>query len=210
MGGLKGQASISDPTDYQLWTELGLQSEVSKGWTMNLNWQGRWQNNVQDYRGNYLSLGSSFKANKHFKLLGEYRYSDASNRMNHRFTLGMGYEKKIIRGLKINGRLLIQNRIQDFPGEDIPLESALYYRFRVQMNYKFNQRLDGYASVEPILKVGGNFPVDNWRNVIGFKYDVAPLWQVTAFGMVRPDYGKATYNRLYFVTGLGCTYSIKR
>ena len=210
IAGLKCQATLSDPVDYQHWTQLGLQTDLGDKCKLEMDWQGRWQNNARDFRGNYLSLGSSFQANKRFHLLGEYRYSDVSNRFNHRFTLGLNYDKKLAKGLKLNGRILVQNRIQDFPDEDLPVESALYYRLKIQLNYKINKRIDCFASVEPICKVGGDFPVDNWRNTLGVKFDVLPNLKLQVFGMARPDYGKANYNRLYWISGINCTYSIKR
>jgi hypothetical protein len=51
--------------------------------------------------------------------------------------------------------------------------------------------------------------VDNWRDEVGIKWEIKKWLKLNPYFIYRPDYGKATYNRLFYIYGLQLDYSIR-
>jgi hypothetical protein len=108
----------------------------------------------------------------------------------------------------VAGRALIQNQVQDFDDVSLPDQSEGYWRARAQVKYKVNKQLDVYGSVEPIMKFGADFLVDNWRDEVGVKWEIKKGLKLNPYLIYRPDYGKTTYNRLFYIYGLQVEYTL--
>ncbi len=109
----------------------------------------------------------------------------------------------------MGGRVLLQNRVQDSYEPGVVKDNSIFWRVRAQVKYDITTSLDAYASMEPIMKIGGNSFIDNWRNTIGLKYKVNAKTKLDLFYIHRPDYGKKSYNRLYHIVGLNFSYTLK-
>jgi hypothetical protein len=145
---------------------------------------------------------------KHFDLTGEYRLAMVQQGNYNRFSGGLLCDYKW-KNWELGGRALILNQIQDFDDVSKPDQSEGYWRVRAQAKYKINKRLDVYASVEPIMKFGADFVVDNWRDELGVKWQIKKGLKLNPYFIYRPDYGKASYNRLFYIYGLQLDYSIR-
>lgn len=203
------QATKTDPTDAEGWYSASLKLDLPKKWETNLTYEARFYNNLKTYYGSFISLSGTKSVSKVVKLSGEYRVALLEEGITHRYTLGMEATWKFKKKLELATRLQIQNRIQDAYDPLEATDKTLFWRFRTQLKYPLHKDWDIYGSVEPIMEVGGDNFVDNWRNTLGFKYKGLKKTKIDLFYIYRPDYGKKTYNRLYHIIGLNVAYQLK-
>jgi hypothetical protein len=208
VGKIQAQATKADPVDVQGWMGVGANYKLNKQWQFEGDFQSRYFNNVQTHSGNYLSLGVQRKINKHFDATAEYRLAMVQQGNYNRFSGGVLCDFKW-QQWTFAGRALIQNQVQDFDDVSKPDQSEGYWRVRAQVKYKVSKQLDLYGSVEPIMKFGADFLVDNWRDEVGVKWEIKKGLKLNPYFIYRPDYGKATYNRLFYIYGLQLDYSIR-
>lgn len=208
VGEIQAQATKADPVDVQGWMGVGANYKLNKQWQFEGDFQSRYFNNVQSHSGNYLSLGVQRKINKHFDATAEYRLAMVQQGNYNRFSGGVLCDFKW-QQWTFAGRALIQNQVQDFDDVSKPDQSEGYWRVRAQVKYKVSKQLDLYGSVEPIMKFGADFLVDNWRDEVGVKWEIKKGLKLNPYFIYRPDYGKATYNRLFYIYGLQLDYSIR-
>lgn len=208
VGEIQAQATKADPVDVQGWMGVGANYKLNKQWQFEGDFQSRYFNNVQTHSGNYLSLGVQRKINKHFDATAEYRLAMVQQGNYNRFSGGVLCDFKW-QQWTFAGRALIQNQVQDFDDVSKPDQSEGYWRVRAQVKYKVSKQLDLYGSVEPIMKFGADFLVDNWRDEVGIKWEIKKGLKLNPYFIYRPDYGKATYNRLFYIYGLQLDYSIR-
>jgi predicted porin len=208
VGKIQAQATKADPVDVQGWMDVGANYKLNKQWQLEGDFQSRYFNNVQTHSGNYLSLGVQRKINKHFDATAEYRLAMVQQGNYNRFSGGVLCDFKW-QQCTFAGRALIQNQVQDFDDVSKPDQNEGYWRVRAQVKYKVSKQLDFYGSVEPIMKFGADFLVDNWRDEVGVKWEIKKGLKLNPYFIYRPDYGKATYNRLFYIYGLQLDYSIR-
>ena len=208
VGKIQAQATKADPVDVQGWMGVGANYKLNKQWQFEGDFQSRYFNNVQTHSGNYLSLGVQRKINKHFDATAEYRLAMVQQGNYNRFSGGVLCDFKW-QQWTFAGRALIQNQVQDFDDVSKPDQSEGYWRVRAQVKYKVSKQLDLYGSMEPIMKFGADFLVDNWRDEVGVKWEIKKGLKLNPYFIYRPDYGKATYNRLFYIYGLQLDYSIR-
>lgn len=208
VGKIQAQATKADPVDVQGWMGVGANYKLNKQWQLEGDFQSRYFNNVQTHSGNYLSLGVQRKINKHFDATAEYRLAMVQQGNYNRFSGGVLCDFKW-QQCTFAGRALIQNQVQDFDDVSKPDQNEGYWRVRAQVKYKVSKQLDLYGSVEPIMKFGADFLVDNWRDEVGVKWEIKKGLKLNPYFIYRPDYGKATYNRLFYIYGLQLDYSIR-
>lgn len=203
------QTSKADPTDVQGWYNLGVKFNLPKKWSMELEYQTRFINNLSDYNGSYISVTGKRKITKKLDGIGEYRLAMLPAGTYHRFTVGASYTEKL-KPVELGFRLLVQNQLQDFVDPTEPNDQDAYWRFRVQLSYPFSKKVEGYVSTEPVMKFGGNHFVNNWRNTIGFQFKVLKNTKLDFHYIYRPDYAKRTYNRYFHIIGLGLEYAVPK
>lgn len=203
------QATKADPKDAEGWYSASLKLDLPRKWESNLTYESRFYNNLKTYYGTYISLSGTKALSKIVKMSGEYRIAFLTEGITHRYTLGMEGTWKVKKKLELSGRFQLQNRIQDSYDPIEANDKALFWRVRAQAKYPINKNLDMYASVEPIMEVGANQLVDNWRNIIGIKYKIFKRTKLDISYQNRLDYGKATYNRYYNILCVNVSYNLK-
>lgn len=129
--------------------------------------------------------------------------------ITYRYTLEAEATAKLNKKIGVNGRLLFQNRVQDEYDPSIATSTSLFWRVRGLLKLEATNKVDLYASVEPVMEIGGYHFVDNWRDIVGIKFKMNKKTKLDLWYMYRPDYGKSTYNRLFHVLGLNLTYRFK-
>jgi hypothetical protein len=202
------QTSKADPTDLQGWYGGTLDINLPRKWAAELDYQARYFNNIRTFNGSYISVGASKEISDFLSLQAEYRLALVSGVTSHRFSIGAEANREL--GLvDISLRALIQNRVQDFDDVMVQNENSGYWRVRIGAKFGLIKKLDMYVQTEPIMKFGGIYFIDNWRNTLGFKYKLSNQFKLDAYYIYRPDYAKATYNRLYHINGVSIIYSVK-
>jgi hypothetical protein len=153
-------------------------------------------------------LGVIKKIHKNLDLLADYRAAFTQKGVYHRLSFGAEATKNISK-FDFGFRVLIQNQLQDF--NDVTKEDQKngFWRTRLEVNYEVSDFIGIYASSEPIMKFNGVHFVDNWRNTLGLKLNVANRTKLNLYYMYRPDYAKATYDRLFQVVGVNLDYTLK-
>ena len=207
--GTFAQTSKSDPVDGEGWYSATLKLDLPKKWEASFQYEARFWNNLQNYYGSYVSVGANKQINKHLDLSAEYRMAFFDDGITYRYTLGGEANTKLNKKFSGSARLLFQNRVQDEYDPSLATESVIFWRVRGQLKYEASKKIDLYGSVEPIMAIGGNSFVDNWRNIIGVKYKINKKTKVDLSYMYRPDYGKRTYNRTFHVIGFNLSYRLK-
>lgn len=206
---VSAQTSFSDPVDFQGWYGLGVKFNLPKKWTLDVDYQTRFINNLSLYNGSYFSFTGGKKIGKIVELMGEYRLALVKKGTYHRFSIGAEASKKFNK-LSAGFRLLVQNQLQDFVNPSKANDTDAYWRTRFQLKYEIAKDWDLYASTEPIMKFKGNYFVDNWRNTFGVKVKILPHTKLDLFYIYRPDFGKSSYNRYFNIVGFNIDYSVPK
>jgi hypothetical protein len=202
------QTSKADPTDVQGWYGGTLDINLPRKWAAELDYQARYFNNVRTFNGSYISVGASKELSDFLSLQAEYRLALVSGLTSHRVSVGAEASQQFGE-LDISLRALIQNRVQDFDDATISNDHSGYWRVRLGAKVNLVKKLNMYVQTEPIMKFGGVYFIDNWRNTIGFKYKLSKHLKLDAYYIYRPDFAKATYNRLFHINGVSLIYSLK-
>ncbi|MGO4817109.1 DUF2490 domain-containing protein [Flavobacterium sp. W22_SRS_FP1] len=202
------QTSKSHPNDFQDWFGSTLKVDLPNGWEVQTDYQARFINGINTYNASYLSLGGSKKISKNLDLLTDYRAAFKQKGVYHRVTFGAEATKNISK-FDFGLRVLIQNKLQDF--NDVLKEDQRigFWRTRLKIDYEISDFISVYGATEPVMKFNGVHFVDNWRNTLGLKLSIANRTKLNLYYMYRPDYAKATYNRLYQVVGVNLDYKLK-
>lgn len=206
---VNAQTSSSDPVDFQGWYGLGVKFNLPKKWSLDVDYQTRFVNNLSLYNGSYISVTGNKKIGKILELSAEYRLALVKKGVYHRFSFG-GEATKKLNKLDLSFRLLVQNQLQDFLDPNKSNDTDAFWRTRLGLKYEINKVLDIYASTEPIMKFKGNYFVDNWRNTVGFKVKVLPHTKLDLYYIYRPDFGKSSYNRYFNIIGFNIDYSVPK
>lgn len=201
------QTSKADPNDVQGWFSGMLKADLPKKWDLAFEYQNRLVGNLSYSRGSYLSAELNKKLNNIFTATGEFRLAFLDNGTFKRYTIGIEAEAGS-KKWEWNARLLLQNQLQDFADETKDTDG--FWRVRLQLSHPLNDKLGIFASTEPVMRFGGNYFVDNWRNMVGIKWKIAPHTRLDLSYMYRPDYAKATYNRLFHIIGVQLVYKLPK
>lgn len=202
------QTSRSDPNDNQGWYGAKLKLDLPSGWGTSLDYQARFINDFNMYNGSYTTVGATKKIIKHVELQADFRLAVVEKGTYYRGSFGFEASKEI-GNFDFGLRMLVQNQLQDFDDEYKDNQREGYWRAKFETSYAPTEGVDLYVSTEPIMKFGGVRPIDNWRNIVGVKIKVAKRTKLNLFYMYRPDFAKATYNRLFQVVGVNLDYTLK-
>lgn len=153
-----------------LWTGASADIRLAKTWTLNVNTQVRFSDNIQVTRAYLGELGLSYKLNKHWAVSGYYRYTGRLKknkeeggyyyRPYHRFYGELNYDQKIGQGLKLAYRLRYQNQFKDDNSAVVADKS--YLRNKLELSYSNPSRLTPFVSADLFYRI------DNTDNTGGF------------------------------------------
>jgi hypothetical protein len=195
------QTSASDPTDVQAWGGAVLELDLPKGWEASLQYRLRMVDDASSYRGSYLTAEAGYGLTDWLDALGGYRLARVEGGTYHRFALGAEATLDPSDALRFTLRPLLQHQQRTFADDDEQSgDEKTLLRTRLRARHEPTDRLDLYASTEPYFAFGADYPVDNWRNTFGVKYDLTEAVALDLFYIYRPDYARE-YNRTFHVIG---------
>lgn len=199
---LGAQPTRADPVDVQAWYGGALTVDLPRRWETQVDYRVRYQDNASRWLGSYVTTELSRGVGSGWRLGGSYRLAQVGDRTYHRVAAGPSWERRVA-GVRVGARVLAQYQRQTFDGDDEGgSDSDAFVRTRLQLRRPLTRWLRGYVSTEPFFALGGDFPVDNWRNTIGTEWDLGKGRALDLFYIHRPDYGKRSYNRTFHVIGV--------
>lgn len=198
-----GQTSRRDPTDLQGWYGAALVLDLPDGWEGSIQYRLRTVENASDYRGSYLTWEAKHRHLDWLEFQWSYRLARVEDGTFHR--VGIGSELRHDVGqIRLSARSILQYQKQTFADDDA--DANLLLRTRLRARYSLEGGHNLYASVEPYFSFGADYPIDNWRNTIGFQYEIAPGFGADLFYIYRPDYARE-YNRTFHIVGLDLEFT---
>lgn len=206
--GAASQTSRADPEDVQARVGTELTLDLPNRWKASLQYQFRLVSDVSRYQGSYASAEVTRGVAGSLKLLGNYRLALAQRGTYHRF--GLGAEADADLGdARLSLRPQIQFQRQHFEGDDdFGGDDDAYLRVRARVKHPLADDVAVYGSVEPYFKFGAEYPVDNWRNTVGFEFEFSDHAKLDAYYVYRPDYSKS-YNRTFHIVGVELEWDVK-
>jgi|GEM_PF-932578 len=159
-----------------LWTGLAADYRLSKKFTLNLNGQVRFSDNIQVTRAYLGEAGLSYKLTKRWEVSGYYRYigrlkknkeTDAYYyRPYHRFYGEASYDQKLGKGFRMGYRLRYQHQFRD-DAEGV-IATGSYLRNKLELEWRNTSVVTPFVSADVFYRVGG--PVDR-KTVVGRGFD---------------------------------------
>jgi hypothetical protein len=153
-----------------LWTGASADIRLAKKWSLNVNTQVRFSDNIQVTRAYLGELGLSYKLSKHWAVSGYYRYTGRLKknkeeggyyyRPYHRFYGELNYDQKIGQGLKLEYRLRYQNQFKD--DNTAVIADKSYLRNKLELSYGNPSRFTPFVSADLFYRI------DNTDNTGGF------------------------------------------
>ncbi|MEI6946584.1 DUF2490 domain-containing protein [Paraflavisolibacter sp. H34] len=206
-GAATAQTSKSDPVDVQSRLGAALKWNLPRRWEASLEYQARFVDNASVYRGSYISAEGGYSFSKHLKALANYRLALTTKDHSNRYGLGLEVSEKWGKW-SLAFRPMAQYLTRYADDEETSRETNLFVRTRLQAKYALLKKLDLYASLEPYFVFDGAYPIDNWRNTLGLKYEYAQNKKIDLYYIYRPDYAKS-YNWTFHVVGMNFDFSLK-
>jgi opacity protein-like surface antigen len=200
-------AQAADKVDLRSRAGIDLNLNLPNKWLAGFEYQNRMVDNLSTYRGSYFTAELGRNLTKQVEVFGSYRYGLAENGNLQRYAFGLEYERKSIRW-RLGFRPMVQHKNKVADDDETGGTGTTFVRTRAKAEYVATPRLDLYASVEPFFAFGQDYPIDNWRNTVGFQYECARNVKVDVYYTYRPDYGKS-YNRVIHVVGLTLRFKTK-
>ncbi len=202
------QTSRTDPVDVQTRYGAGVNFDLPKKWEAALKYRLRLVDNSSAYRGSYLTAEAGHSPNKHFTFFSGYRLAVVDDGVYHRYGVGAQASTRL-GATTLSLRPTLQYQLKHFSADD-EQSSAEDVLLRTKLAAKFgvSQALDLYGSVEPYFTFSGAYPIDNWRNTVGIKYEYAKGKKLDLFYIYRPDYAKS-YNRTFHIIGIDLDLDLK-
>ncbi len=198
--------------DAALWVNLYLSKKINKKYTLHLNQQNRFNNNITQYSQGYADVGVTRKLSKHFKVLLDYvfiyrRNTDQSFSIRHQYYVALITEKRV-HNINYSYRIMFQgqNNMPYFIKENYPV---FYLRNKATVKYQINKYFTAYVAEELFLPLN-NYKVkglDRSRSFVGFFYNTSKNSELELYFAFQ-DQLNPTYRRKQdYIYGLG--YSIK-
>lgn len=198
-------------TDLGLWTGVGLEKKLSKSFSVNLNTQVRFTDNVSILRAYLAEAGVTYKLTKHWDISVYYRYTGRRKKNDeetgyyyrpyHRFYADAAFDHKVWK-LKFAYRLRYQNQFKDDNETGLEADGS-YLRNKFEISYPNKSRFTPYVSTDLFHEIGNTF--DQMRNKAGVEIEINKHHKVDVFGFT--DYQLQGLQENRFLMGL--TYKVK-
>ena len=199
---LRAQTSPTNPSDVQAWYGAVLELDLPNGFEASLEYRLRMVDDASSYRGSYWTAEGAYGLSDWLSALAAYRLALVNGGTYHRYAIGAEAQYDPSDALRLSFRPYLQHQQQNFPDNDEQAgDEKTLLRTSLRARYELRDGLDVYASTEPYFAFGEDYPVDNWRNTFGVKYNVFGDVAVDLFYIYRPDYARS-YNRTFHVIGV--------
>jgi len=163
--------------DLQLWTGAGIEKTWRKTWTLSLQEEIRFKQDISEINNFFTEAGLQYRINKNFGLEGGYRYtrdrkSDGSYETLTRYNLDLRYKGRLD-FITIYYRLRYQKEVEGFNLLDQAADFEKYVRHRIRIRYNDLQKIKPYVSAElfQLFRPDYNAELEYIRVVGGLVYE---------------------------------------
>lgn len=199
----RAQTSRQDPVDLQARYGFVLNGDFPRRWTGAFQYELRMVNNASEVRGSYFTLEAGRRpwAGRSLELAGHYRLAMVKAGTYHRLGFGLEGGRKV-GTLSLSLRTLLQRQWQLRDDDDEGAGAETFLRLRLRGKGPLGERWAASVAVEPYFTFSkGEYPIDNWRNVLTLHYTFSQGKRLDLFYMYRPDYARS-YNRTFHTLGI--------
>jgi hypothetical protein len=197
-----------DSTDFNAWYTFSLVKEIGKNWKINTDVNFRFVHDARKLNETFFIIGTSKKINKKLELLADIRSGNSQLLYSHRLTFGGEYSHEYKRWV-FSLRGFFQEAVFNYKKSDLDVVFKSFWRTRVKFNYKMTNKAEAYLSFEPVMRVGANNLVDQYRTGAGINYRINERFKLAFMYLHRTDYSKPDYLENFETISNTLTYFIK-
>lgn len=185
-----GRAQSAYYDDAQLRTHLLVEKKFGSHFSMSLEQQNRWTQNVSEYARGSADLGLNWKFNKHFKISADYIYiqkrlKDLNFSARHWFNFSVHLRNELHRW-KFFYRGMLQARSADIEEEGFN-RMRIYNRNKITARYEITKRVGLTVAGEAYIPI--NSPqakgIDRTRTIGSITYKTSRYQQLELYFMYQ-------------------------
>jgi hypothetical protein len=183
-------AQDSYTEDTQMRAHFSLETKISKKFTVHLDQQYRFTNNISTFQRGSANIGITYKINKNIRLLADYVYIQRRNNSGYWFQRNWYSGALVLRKdfgyWRLVGRVMLQARNGSVNSKNEHL-TRLYNRDKLSVRYEISKRLTAYVAEEIYIPL--NNPqysgIDRSRTLGGFLINTFKNQQLELYFMYQ-------------------------
>jgi len=167
--------------DLQLWTGAGIEKTWRKTWTLSLQEEIRFKQDITEINNFFTEAGLRYRISKNFALEGGYRYtrdrkSDGNYETLTRYNLDLRYKGRLD-FITIYYRLRYQKEVEGFNLFNQAADYEKYVRHRIRFRYNDFPKIKPYVSAElfQLFRPDYNPELEYIRVVGGLVYEAGKI-----------------------------------
>jgi hypothetical protein len=205
--------TLSGQSDAGVWTSVEVEKRFSQAFSMQLNQELRFNENVTQLGAFFTELGLGYRFNKKFRMAAAYRFVNQREMaefysQRHRFYVNAAYRQKI--GLiQLTGRLQYQQQYKDAGTLLNFYDPVDYLRTKVSLKLNTERKTEPYISAEVFspLAATGIQPIDKIRYTFGIDFHVNPRSTIDLFYHIQKEQNRNSI-KMDFLSGISFRYRL--
>jgi hypothetical protein len=205
--------------DAQARAHINLETRLSRHFSVHLDQQYRFNQNVSNFRRGSADIGLIWRVNRHVRFLFDYVYIQRKTKEGYWQQRNWYYAALVLRHDVKRWRFIYRNMVQFRSGtvnSDDAHNYRIYDRNKASVRYEINKRLTAYTSGEVYIPVNNPqlFGIERSRNQLGMLIDVRKNQQLELYFMYQVFWQKgdwwdqtdrypSPYKRRDFIYGIG-------
>ncbi len=201
-----GQKNKSD--DFRLRTDVTVKHDLSKKWNISGQFQTRWYDNLNDFKGFYYTLGCAYEPIPNLTIKPEVRLFTSTSIDYLRWGLFADYKHKIAKN-SLSLRLGYTEELDGVVWGDFDLESnQIMGRGKLEYQHRLTKKLFGIVSSELYFDLSDGMELSRIRNFLGAEYKFSKKIAAEILWMYQPMFKKSTHTHNIFAIQAGLTFKI--
>ena len=201
-----GQKNKSD--DFRLRTDVTVKHDLSKKWNISGQFQTRWYDNLNDFKGFYYTLGCAYEPIPNLTIKPEVRLFTSTSIDYLRWGLFADYKHKIAKN-SLSLRLGYTEELDGVVWGDFDLESnQIMGRGKLEYQHRLTKKLFGTVSSELFFELTDKIELSRIRNFLGCEYKFTKKISAEILWMFQPQYKNSSHTHNIFALQTGITFKI--